>query len=548
MNKNDEFELMITDLSDDGAGIGRTSEAGPAENGTGFIWFVKDTMIGDRVIASAMKIKKNYGFARLVRILEPSADRVEPRCLEARRCGGCQIQQTDYAAQLSFKENKVLNDLVRIGGFHPDSFVMSEKECFHQENAEVSCSSPVRETAAEERHPSEPDRPSCGLISFEPIIGMEDPWRYRNKAVYPVGRDRDGKLIAGFYAGRTHSIISCSDCMLGARKNAAILKIVLEFMEEYRIEPYDETAHRGTVRHVLIREGRRTGELMVSLVINADSLRKAEVLGERLQSAFPALRSFTLCINKERTNVIMGTRLVGVRGPGYIEDEICEIGAGPAKDLPPVRFRISPLSFFQVNPVQMERLYSTALEFAGLTGTETVWDLYCGVGTISLFLARHAKKVYGVEIIPAAIENAKENATLNNIDNAEFYVGRAEEVLPAWYEGRMEAGTVSSAQKAGNADGSAGKQQGVHGQAERSQVDVIVVDPPRKGCDIRCLETMAAIRPSRIVYVSCDPATLARDLRYLCDHGYELKRVRPCDMFPHTVHIETIVLLQKLNS
>ena len=512
MNKNDEFELKITDLGDDGAGIGRTFEAGPAENGTGFIWFVKDTMIGDRVIASAMKVKKNYGFARLVRILEPSPNRVQPRCPEARRCGGCQIQQMDYAAQLSFKENKVFNDLVRIGGFDPKSL-------------------------------------TGDLISFEPVIGMEDPWRYRNKAVYPVGRDRDGKLIAGFYAGRTHSIISCSDCSLGAEKNAAILKLILDFMEEYRIEPYDETVHRGSVRHVLIREGRRTGELMVSLVINADSLRKAETLGMRLKKAFPALRSFTLCINKERTNVIMGTSLINVTGPGYIEDEICELGEGSVKDLPPVRFRISPLSFFQVNPLQMEHLYSTALEFAGLTGSETVWDLYCGVGTISLFLSRHAKKVYGVEIIPAAIENAKENAVLNHIDNAEFYVGRAEEVLPAWYEEQVQGGSLAPKPGQGKEDDSAGElQPGARAKKAAPLVDVIVVDPPRKGCDIRCLETMTAIQPSRIVYVSCDPATLARDLRYLCDHGYELKRVRPCDMFPHTVHIETIVLLQKLNS
>ena len=480
MKKNEEFELKITDLSDEGAGIGRTSETGPDDSGAGFIWFVKDALIGDRVLAAATKVKKNYGFARLVRVLEPSPDRVQPLCQEARRCGGCQIQQMEYAAQLKFKEDKVWNDLVRIGGFDPRQFVRTDREII--KHAE-------------------------GQILFEPIIGMEEPWRYRNKAVYPIGRDRDGSLIAGFYAGRTHSIISCSDCMLGPEENREILQCILDHMERHRISPYDETTHTGVVRHVLLRQGVHTGELMVCLVINADGLKTARELGVKLQEAFPALRSFSLCVNKERTNVIMGTRIIQIVGPGYIEEEIQG-----------VRFRISPLSFFQVNSLQMERLYGTALEFAGLTGKEIVWDLYCGVGTISLFLAGHAKKVYGVEIIPAAIENAKENAALNGLTNAVFYTGAAEEVLPRWYE-----------------------------EQKASDVDVIVVDPPRKGCDIRCLETMVAIAPSRIVYVSCDPATLARDLKYLCGQGYMLQRVRPCDMFPHTVHVETVCALSKLS-
>ena len=492
MKKNEEFELKITDLSDEGAGIGRTYETGPEESGAGFIWFVKDAMIGDRIIAAATKIKKNYGFARLIRILESSPDRVTPPCPEARRCGGCQIQQMSYGAQLKFKENKVLNDLVRIGGFDPAEF------------------------------------------QFDPIIGMEDPWRYRNKAVYPVGRDRDGRLIAGFYAGRTHSIISCEDCLLGEEQNRDILRVVLQHMEENHIAPYDEENHSGTVRHILIRKGRHTGELMISIVINADRLKTADELGMKLKAAFPELKSFSLCVNRERTNVIMGTELINVLGPGYIEDKIREIVCEPDKASAgysfadagrmPVSFKISPLSFFQVNPSQMERLYGTALEFAGLSGQETVWDLYCGVGTISLFLSRHAKKAYGVEVIPAAIENAKENAELNHITNTEFFVGRAEDVLPQWFEKQQAAADKDA------------------------YVDVIVVDPPRKGCDIRCLETMTAIGPERIVYVSCDPATLARDLKYLCGHGYELKKVRTCDMFPHTVHVETVCLLSKKNA
>ena len=483
IRKNDEFELTITDLSDEGAGIGRTETTEPDGKTSGFIWFVKDALIGDRVLAAATRVKKNYGFARLVRVLEPSPYRVGPRCPEARRCGGCQIQQMDYGAQLKFKEDKVRNDLVRIGGLDPDEF--------------------------------------C----FEPVMGMEDPWRYRNKAVYPVGKDREGNPVAGFYAGRTHSIIRCEDCLLGAEKNRVVLETVLSFTREFSVEPYDENAHTGVVRHVLIREGRRTGELMVCVVINAKKLKGAEELCRRLKERLPELRSFTLCVNREKTNVIMGGQIINIYGPGYIEEEICEIGAELSDggytyhEMPvkPVRFRISPLSFFQVNSRQMERLYGTALEFAGLTGQENVWDLYCGVGTISLFLSRHAKKVYGVEIIPAAIENARENAALNGIENAEFFVGKAEEVLPRWYEEQY--------QKTGE------------------KIDVIVVDPPRKGCDILCLETMVSISPDRIVYVSCDPATLARDLKYLSANGYRVEKVRPCDMFGHTVHVETVCLL-----
>ena len=540
INKNDEFNITITDMSDTGAGIGKAD---------GFTWFVKDAVIGDHVLAAATKIKKSYGFARLVRVISPSADRIMPPCPEARRCGGCQLQQLDYHAQLHFKEQKVLNDLKRIGGF---------------ENAESY---------------------------MEPIIGMEEPFRYRNKAVYPIGRNRDGKIIAGFYAGRTHSIIECEDCLLGSDENQRILGIIIGFMEKRGITPYDENDGSGTVRHVLIRKGFGTGELMICLVINKDRLKYSDELCSILRGELPELRSFSLCVNKERTNVIMGTRLINIYGPGYIEDLIydrsgvcaahsgstdhspdqlyssdgiasdtgrsfgadshpdakhptdtifsdesgcvlpaartreasCVLDAEQTREAIPVRFRVSPLSFFQVNSVQMERLYSTALEYAGLTGNENVWDLYCGVGTISLFLARHCAHVYGVEIIPEAIENAKENAALNSITNAEFFTGKAEEVLPEWYSEYFAADAADA--------------------ADNNRVDVIVVDPPRKGCDPMCLDTMVKIAPDRIVYVSCDPATLARDLRFLCDNGYRIERVRPCDMFPQTVHVETVVLL-----
>ena len=476
MKKNDQFELDITDISDEGAGIGKKA---------GFVWFVKDALPGDRVRAAATKLKKNYGFARLLEVLSPSEDRREAPCPVARQCGGCQLQAMSYEAQLRFKERKVLNNLKRIGGF---------------EGVEALS---------------------------EPIIGMENPFRYRNKAQFPVGRDRDGRIIAGFYAGRTHHIVECRDCLLGPEENQRILQQVTDWMEAYGIPAYDETQGKGIVRHVLIRKGYRSGQIMVCLVINGEKLPHSQELVEALRSLpLPegeAVASISYSINQANTNVIMGDRIVDLFGPGYIEDSI----RGLEAESRAVTFRISPLSFYQVNPVQMERLYSTALEYAGLTGKETVWDLYCGIGTISLFLAQKAKKVYGVEIIPQAIQNARENAELNGIQNAEFYVGKAEEVLPRWYEEQQEKA----------------KKEGFPEAAER--IDVIVVDPPRKGCDEKCLETILKLQPERVVYVSCDSATLARDLKYLCANGYKLTRVRPCDMFPETVHCECVVRLER---
>ena len=479
MKKNDQFELDITDISDEGAGIGKEA---------GFVWFVKDALPGDRVRAAATKLKKNYGFARLLEVLSPSEDRREAPCPVARQCGGCQLQAMSYEAQLRFKERKVLNNLKRIGGF---------------EGVEALS---------------------------EPIIGMEEPFRYRNKAQFPVGSDRDGRIIAGFYAGRTHHIVECGDCLLGPEENQRILQQVTDWMEAYGIPAYDETQGKGLVRHVLIRKGYRSGQIMVCLVINGEKLPHSQELVEALRGLpLPegeAVASISYSINRANTNVIMGDRIVDLFGPGYIEDSI----RGLEAESRAVTFRISPLSFYQVNPVQMERLYSTALEYAGLTGKETVWDLYCGIGTISLFLAQKAKKVYGVEIIPQAIQNARENAELNGIQNAEFYVGKAEEVLPRWYEEQQEKA----------------KKEGLPEAAER--IDVIVVDPPRKGCDEKCLETILKLQPERVVYVSCDSATLARDLKYLCANGYKLTRVRPCDMFPETVHCECVVRLERKNS
>lgn len=460
MEKNQEFIVTIEDMSEDGAGIGKLD---------GYIWFIKDAVIGDVIRAKAMKMKKSYGFARLMEVIEPSKDRVEPRCPVARQCGGCQLQAMDYEAQLQFKERKVLNHLMRIGGF-------SREE-----------------------------------IPMLPIMGMKDPWRYRNKAQFPFGKDKEGAIIAGFYAGRTHSIIQAEDCFLGVEENPRILKAIREFMVQEGIEPYDETSHTGLIRHVLIRKGFETGELMVCLVINGKSLPGAGKLVERLLGldvgTGAKMTSISYSINQEKTNVIMGKEIVDLYGPGYITDFIGD-----------VKYQISPLSFYQVNPIQTKVLYGTALEYAGLTGDEVVWDLYCGIGTISLFLAQKAKQVYGVEIVPQAIEDARRNAKLNNMDNVRFFVGKAEEVLPEQFE------------------------------KEKIHADVIVVDPPRKGCDRICLDTILKMQPDRVVYISCDSSTLARDLRYLADGGYVMDKVRACDMFAGTCHCECVVKLERKKS
>ena len=493
--KNDEFELKIEDLSVNGEGIGHAN---------GVTFFIKDALIGDVIRAKVTKLKKSYGYARLVEILTPSPDRVAPVCPHARPCGGCQMQELSYGKQLAFKEEKVRNDLRRIGGF------------------------------------------TDAQIPMRPILGMENPWHYRNKAQFPVGTGRDGRIVTGFYAGRTHSIIANRDCAIGHPCNRRILDLVIGFMEEYGIPPYDERTGTGLVRHILIRIGFATGEIMVCLVINGDRLPREDVLAERLFALtdadflklptdsrttgpnaitaakqpgceaaacdpypLPRMTSFLLNTNTAHTNVILGDKVRTVRGQSYITDRIGDL-----------KYQISAKAFYQVNPVQTEKLYQTALTLAALTGAETVWDLYCGIGTISLFLAKKAKKVYGVEIVPEAIEDAKQNAKINGITNAEFFAGKAEEILPAYVRQEKQAGRAASA-------------------------DVVVVDPPRKGCDAALLDTILSMHPDRIVYVSCDPATLARDLKILCAGGYTLQHIQPVDQFPHSGHVETVCLLGK---
>lgn len=453
--KNDIVKVHIEDMGVNGEGIGKID---------GYTLFIKDSIVGDFVEAKITKPSKNYAYARLMSVITPSKDRVEPKCNVAKACGGCQIQEMDYQAQLAYKKEKVRNNIKRIGGIND--------------------------------------------FDIEDTIGMEVPFRYRNKAQYPVGMDRDGNIIMGFYAGRTHSIIEQTDCLIGDEVNEKILNIIKEFMIKNDIRPYDETTGKGLLRHILIRKGHYTGEIMVCLVINGEKLKNSNELVDKLLE-IEGMTSISLSVNTKNTNVIMGLKIINLYGEGFITDYIGDI-----------KFNISPLSFYQVNPVQTQRLYGKALEFAGLTGDETVWDLYCGVGTISLFLAKSAKQVYGVEIIPEAIDDARNNAKVNNIENAEFFVGKAEEVLPEYYENK--------------------KREGINATA-----DVIVVDPPRKGCDEKLLETIIKMQPDKVVYVSCDSATLARDLKYLTGNGYKLEKVQPVDMFPHSVHVETVCLLSR---
>ena len=494
--KNDMVTVTIEDVGMEGEGIGKID---------GFPLFIKDAVVGDTVEAKIIKSKKNYAYARVEKVVTPSPFRVEPPCKSHRQCGGCQIQALSYDRQLAFKQDKVRNNLLRIGGFSEEVV----------------------------------DR------VMEPVVGMENPLRYRNKAQYPFGTDKQGNPITGFYAVRTHSIIPNTECYLGREENREILQVILDYMKEYHVNAYDEETGKGLIRHALIRTGFYTGEIMVCLVINYQGKKEAassasegknaktgrgklatgeahylpeqDKLVEKL-ALIKGMTSVSVSINTERTNVIMGKEIHTIWGSDTITDKIRVRDTGKV-DMPytgeELTFSISPLSFYQVNPMQTEKLYSLALEYAGLTGKESVWDLYCGIGTISLFMALRAKEVYGVEIIPQAIDDARQNAVRNHIANAEFFVGKAEEVLPAVYE------------------------------KEESHPDVIVVDPPRKGCDEKCLDTMLKMAPSRIVYVSCDSATLARDLKLLCAGGYRLERVRPVDQFAHTVHVETVVLLSK---
>ncbi len=449
VEKNKIYEMNIDALGSNGEGIGRID---------GYTIFVEGALPGEKISVLIVKVKKNYGYGKLMEILEASSERREPVCPVAKQCGGCQLQHLSYEGELAYKAREVKDVMERIGGIRG--------------------------------------------VEVKPCLGMEDPWRYRNKAQFPVGKGKEGCNI-GFYAKRSHRIVDTDKCFLQNECNDEIISIIREFIDEFHIPAYDEEKHTGLVRHVLTRIGRNSGEIMVCIVVNGKKLPNSDVLVERLQQV-EGVVSIVLNVNKEKTNVILGRKIITLWGKDTIVDSIDGI-----------EFEISPLSFYQVNPVQTEVLYGKAVEMAGLTGDETVLDLYCGIGTISLFFARKAKKVFGVEIVPEAIADAKKNAERNGIINAEFAVGAAEEVIPRLYE-----------------------EQGI-------TADIVVVDPPRKGCDEKLLETILQISPKKIVYVSCNPATWARDLVVLNAGGYELKEVQPVDQFSHSVHVEVCSVLVK---
>ena len=446
-------DVTIDDLSHDGLGIARVD---------GFLLFVADALPDERVVARIISAKKKYGHAKAIEWLKKSPSRVIPPCPLFEQCGGCQIQHMSDEAQLEFKKQIVVRNLEKFGKI---------------------IDPPVKD-----------------------VIGMDAPWRYRNKTQIPFGRDAEGKLVAGFYKNRSHEIIDMPSCLVQTEVADEIVLFVKQLAKEHRIEPYDEQTGSGVLRHVVVRTGFKIGELMVIFVTNSKRLPHQEALCQRLTEAFPAIKSIAHNVNEQVTNVIFGEETAILAGEPYIVDE-----------LDGLKFLISPRSFYQINPVQTEVLYRQALEYAAVDENSVVFDAYCGIGTITLFLARKAKAVYGVEIVPDAIADAKKNAKANGLDNAVFEVGKSEVVIPRL----IEEGIVP---------------------------DVIVVDPPRKGCDVVLLDAMIKARPKRIVYVSCDSATLARDVAILADGGYVLDVVQPVDMFPQTSHVETVALLTRVET
>ncbi len=447
LKKNDVVTISISDQTETGDGVGKTD---------GFPLFVRHAAAGDEAEVVITRLKKNYGFAAIRRLIHASADRVDPPCQVWKRCGGCQFQHISYEAQLRLKTNRVRETLRRIGGFSD--------------------------------------------IEVQECVPSEAVCEYRNKAQYPVGTDRVGRIVAGFYAARSHEIIPCDECLLTPPEFGQIVKTVLSWMEACGIQPYNEQTGTGSIRHIYLRRSFSTRQTGVCLVTRESTIPHSRELVDALK-AFPDISGITFSVNPANTNVILGDNIHVLYGDRCIYDSI---GA--------VRYRVDPLSFLQVNPRQTLHLYNCVKEFAGLTGTETVWDLYCGIGTISLFLADKAKNVIGIEVVGRAVEDARENARLNGIENASFYAGDVASVFPEVYSGFQGS-------------------------------DLIVVDPPRKGCDRELLDMILRAGPDKILYVSCNPATLARDLRILADGGYAVDRVRPFDMFPMTGHVETVCLL-----
>jgi 23S rRNA (uracil1939-C5)-methyltransferase len=447
---NKEYIVDIVDVGQGGVGIGKHN---------GFTVFVEGGLIDDKLKVKITNSKKKYAVGEIIEIIDKSPYRVNRECDESlKECGGCQIQELDYKKQLDIKTNEVKQTISRIGKL--------ENVVIHE------------------------------------TIGMDIPFRYRNKAQFPIGK-KNGETVLGFYKKKSHEIIPSNKCVIQHDLNDKILQIVKTYIDNYKISVYDESNHTGLIRHLVTKIGFKTREVMVVLVINGNKLPNTQELVHVLKENIPGFKTLVVNINKDKTNAILGKTNKTIYGDGRINDYIGELV-----------FEISPLSFFQVNPIQTEVLYNKALEYAKLKENDVVFDIYCGIGTISLFLAQKAKKVYGIEIVEDAIKDAKRNADLNNLNNTEFYAGKAEEVVPRLYK-------------------------------EGKKANVVVVDPPRKGCDERVLDTIVSMEPDRVVYVSCNPSTLARDLNYLDQKGYKCVEIQPVDMFPHTMHVECVALIEK---
>lgn len=450
LQKQKEYVVDIVDIGQGGVGIGKYD---------GFTVFVDGGLIQDKIKVKINKSKKNYAVGDIVEIIEKSPFRVERACSDSlKECGGCQIQELDYKNQLDIKTNEVKQVITRIG--------------------------------------------KLDNVLIHDTIGMDTPLRYRNKAQFPIKRMNNAPAI-GFYKKKSHDIIPMDKCVIQHEVNDKIVKIIKTYINAYDVSIYDEKSHTGVLRHLVTKIGFTTNEVMVVLVAKVNKLPHLDELASVLRENVPGFKTLVVNVNKERTNVILGKENIVVVGEGKINDYIGDLV-----------FEISPLSFFQVNPIQTEVLYNKALEYADLKVNDTVFDIYCGIGTISLFLAQKASKVYGIEIVEDAIKDAKINAKLNNLDNVEFYVGKAEEVVPKMYK-------------------------------EGKTANVVVVDPPRKGCDEKVLDTIISMKPDRVVYVSCNPSTLARDLNYLDERGYTCTEIQPVDMFPHTMHVECVAKLIK---
>ena len=448
MKKNDIVKLKITSATAEGSGVGKTED--------NIVVFVPMTAIGDEIEARILKVKKTYAFGKIEKIITPSSARISPDCPNFSKCGGCVWRHISYDEELKIKSQKVRDAVERIGGISTE---------------------------------------------FRPIIGSERVNRYRNKAQLPIGRDREGGAVLGFYAFHSHRIIDCDDCALQPEIFKTVMDVTRDFIERTNTDIYDESTGKGRLRHLYIRLGEVTNELMVCYVVNGNGLKQEDMLVKMLRESLPNLKTVVFNSNREKTNVILGNKNRVAYGKGYITDVLCGL-----------KFKISPFSFWQVNRTQAEKLYSKAKEYAKLSGDEVLLDLYCGTGTIGLTMAQDCKQLVGVEIVEDAVNDAKANAEANGINNARFICADA----PTAAEQLRKEGTAP---------------------------DVVILDPPRKGCGEELVKTIRKMNPKRVVYVSCDPATLARDLKYFAENGYITQEVTPCDMFPRTAHCETVVLL-----